>query len=477
MTALAGSIQLWNRTAAEWTADNPILKDGQPGIETDTRQIKIGDGITAWNSIAYWKEPIAGTWSVIKALKDAGTLIPGQLYRITDFATVHIVPNTGGLVTNTGATEALTLIAISASTFDEQVLSSDYPQDILFYEITDTSTAGGTKGRIRYRKDTLLNIEMYEDWRNVKYRRWETAFGTGIYTATSDPGGGAASIDRYIFNNTQAATNTADVSIGRKTSGDQLCNITFGTHTGTASQVFKIKMGEDNTVMCFGCNTSGNIGMVTIGRGNTLFTIGAGSTSATNSLRYSLEIGDNNSTITIADNIMGATGAVNIGKFNTWKIGSANQSITLPSTLVSSTATGGRSFELGSGFSTLTFSDAAYSASGQYFKKIKGQSTFKKTITIANGAVTIAYNTDVGLHIGDVTITSSTASETISSITGTVDGEVYIIRAASGKTYIFPDGTFVMSGAAAFTVQGTNGDFLIFENRSGVLFQIAGENY
>ena len=41
------------RTAAEWTAANPILLDGEPGFESDTRKIKYGDGVTAWDALDY----------------------------------------------------------------------------------------------------------------------------------------------------------------------------------------------------------------------------------------------------------------------------------------------------------------------------------------------------------------------------------------------------------------------------------------
>lgn len=40
-------------TAAQWTTANPVLEVGEPGFETDTRKVKIGDGITAWTSLAY----------------------------------------------------------------------------------------------------------------------------------------------------------------------------------------------------------------------------------------------------------------------------------------------------------------------------------------------------------------------------------------------------------------------------------------
>lgn len=46
-------IQLRNDTAANWTSVNPILAVGEIGIETDTGRQKVGNGGTAWNSLAY----------------------------------------------------------------------------------------------------------------------------------------------------------------------------------------------------------------------------------------------------------------------------------------------------------------------------------------------------------------------------------------------------------------------------------------
>ena len=39
--------------AAEWAAKNPILGDGEPGYETDSRKLKIGDGLSYWNNLPY----------------------------------------------------------------------------------------------------------------------------------------------------------------------------------------------------------------------------------------------------------------------------------------------------------------------------------------------------------------------------------------------------------------------------------------
>jgi hypothetical protein len=46
-------IQLRRGTAASWTSANPTLAAGEFGFETDTGKAKIGNGSTAWNSLAY----------------------------------------------------------------------------------------------------------------------------------------------------------------------------------------------------------------------------------------------------------------------------------------------------------------------------------------------------------------------------------------------------------------------------------------
>jgi len=54
---VTAQIQLRKGTAAQWTSANPTLLSGEIGYETDTRKQKIGDGVTAWTSLAYHHDP------------------------------------------------------------------------------------------------------------------------------------------------------------------------------------------------------------------------------------------------------------------------------------------------------------------------------------------------------------------------------------------------------------------------------------
>lgn len=64
---MAVQIQLRNDTAENWTAADPILAQGEMGIETDTRLFKIGDGVNNWSDLEYG--PLTGVPDVI----DGGT--------------------------------------------------------------------------------------------------------------------------------------------------------------------------------------------------------------------------------------------------------------------------------------------------------------------------------------------------------------------------------------------------------------------
>lgn len=56
------TIQLKRGAAASWTSANPVLAQGEPGYETDTGRLKIGDGLTHWVSLAYYPTTYSEEW-------------------------------------------------------------------------------------------------------------------------------------------------------------------------------------------------------------------------------------------------------------------------------------------------------------------------------------------------------------------------------------------------------------------------------
>jgi hypothetical protein len=47
-------------TRSQWSATNPVLLAGEPGLESDTENLKIGDNRTAWSGLPYFGNP--GYW-------------------------------------------------------------------------------------------------------------------------------------------------------------------------------------------------------------------------------------------------------------------------------------------------------------------------------------------------------------------------------------------------------------------------------
>ena len=74
---MAARIQIRRDTSSNWASANPTLNSGELGLETNTNKIKVGDGSTAWSSLAYIIYPLS-----FSDLLNKPTTIAG--YGITD---------------------------------------------------------------------------------------------------------------------------------------------------------------------------------------------------------------------------------------------------------------------------------------------------------------------------------------------------------------------------------------------------------
>lgn len=68
------TIKLRRDTTANWAAANPVLAEGEPGLNTDNDGIKYGDGVTAWNSLPYATIVPTAAGNIIPALGNTFTL-------------------------------------------------------------------------------------------------------------------------------------------------------------------------------------------------------------------------------------------------------------------------------------------------------------------------------------------------------------------------------------------------------------------
>lgn len=50
---MAVRIQFRRSTAAQWVAINPILAQGEMGLELNTGKFKLGNGVDYWNDLPY----------------------------------------------------------------------------------------------------------------------------------------------------------------------------------------------------------------------------------------------------------------------------------------------------------------------------------------------------------------------------------------------------------------------------------------
>ena len=64
---MANRIQLRRGGAQEWVNSNPTLAQGELGVELDTGRFKIGDGVSAWNSLRY-SRPVEATTATANTL-------------------------------------------------------------------------------------------------------------------------------------------------------------------------------------------------------------------------------------------------------------------------------------------------------------------------------------------------------------------------------------------------------------------------
>lgn len=68
---MAVKLQLRRGTASEWTSADPLLSEGELGLETDTGKFKVGDGVNNWTELAY-SSGVQGPTGATGATGEAG---------------------------------------------------------------------------------------------------------------------------------------------------------------------------------------------------------------------------------------------------------------------------------------------------------------------------------------------------------------------------------------------------------------------
>jgi hypothetical protein len=194
-------ILLRRGTATEWTNANPVLDAGEPGFETITGKLKIGDGTTAWNSLDY----VANDFEIT----DLGDVIitdpeAGQILAFNGTNWVNSTQDTAG-ATYTIATEG------TSGSVDVVLAGSDDTTD----GVTFTAGSGIT---ITNANDTITIANSVTDTNTTYTASAETTTGGANFRLTPSTGTAQdikiASGTNVTVERTDAGTITINASGG-----------------------------------------------------------------------------------------------------------------------------------------------------------------------------------------------------------------------------------------------------------------------
>ena len=288
-------IQIKRTTASAWTSLNPTLDNGEFGYETDTAKFKIGNGSTAWTSLAYANANLSV--ASLDALSDVTitSATNGDFLRWNGSAWINdavnlstdtvgsyvesLVAGTGVTVTNNSGEGAAPTIAIgqdvassaiptfaglnlngnivfegaTANEFETTISVTDPTADrtITFPDLTGTVVTTGDTGSVTslmIADGTIVNADVNAS-AAIAYSKLANATAgqvllgtttTGVVTATTISG------DITIDGAGVASISANSVALGTDTTGNYVATITGGT--GVASTAATTGEGTTHTL-------------------------------------------------------------------------------------------------------------------------------------------------------------------------------------------------------------------------------------
>jgi hypothetical protein len=110
---MATKIKLRRDSATNWTTANPVMAIGEPGLETNTLKLKFGDGVSAWNTLPYATNGIAGGISLasLSAVNSGTPAGSGSLaYNSSTGAFTYTPPNLSTYLTSISGAQVTTAL-------------------------------------------------------------------------------------------------------------------------------------------------------------------------------------------------------------------------------------------------------------------------------------------------------------------------------------------------------------------------------
>jgi hypothetical protein len=135
-------IRIQNRrgNSSAWTSADPTLEPGEIGVESDTGKFKIGDGSTAWTTLAYAAtrpSDLTNTVDDYVRIADVGTAtFPPALNSSSNL----IIPGSSIIVEGTTANSHETTLEVTDPTADRTVTFQDATGTVVLRDSTDTLT-------------------------------------------------------------------------------------------------------------------------------------------------------------------------------------------------------------------------------------------------------------------------------------------------------------------------------------------------
>ena len=148
---MAIQIQVRRDTAANWTSEDPTLAEGEFGMETDTFQLKIGDGATAWVGLPYVVDsanPFDQDLNTTDPVEFTGLTSNGLTFPTADGTAGQVIETDGAGVlsfASIGGVSSLTAgtgISLDVTTGDITVTNSEPDQTVTLTNGTGITITG-----------------------------------------------------------------------------------------------------------------------------------------------------------------------------------------------------------------------------------------------------------------------------------------------------------------------------------------------
>jgi hypothetical protein len=261
--AVQTQIQTRRGTAASWTSTNPTLAAGEFGYESDTGKFKIGNGSTAWASLAYTAGATAVTY-LFNATSGQTTFSGADANSLTLAYTVgaeqvylngvlqvrgsdYTATNGTSIVLTSGAltSDVLNVIAYSAMTITDTYTQAQ--ADAKFFQTANEFSAGKNKFingdfNINQRAFTSVTATGYtfDRWRAVVVGDGTSTFTPQTFTLGAAPVAGYEGKNFLrIVTTGQTATNTVTFISQRlesvRTFAGQTVTLSFWAKAGSGT--------------------------------------------------------------------------------------------------------------------------------------------------------------------------------------------------------------------------------------------------